>query len=42
MKQKRATNFTGAEGIALRKPGVCEAKHAREKLLNKAKCNTSV
>ena len=28
----------GAEGIALHKPGVCEAKHAKQtsKLLNKA------
>ena len=25
IKQKRATNFTGAEWIALHKPGVCEA-----------------
>ena len=30
----------GAEGKALHKPDVCEAKHAKQKLLNKAKaCN---
>ena len=33
MQHKRATNFTGAEGIALHKPGVCEPKHAKHKLL---------
>ena len=33
-KKKRATNFMGAEGKALHKPGVCEkAKHAKHKLL---------
>ena len=32
--KKRATNFMGAEGKALHKPGVCEkAKHAKHKLL---------
>ena len=30
MKQKRATNFTGAEGKALHKPNVCEAKHVKQ------------
>ena len=40
--QKRVTDFTGAEGKALHKPDVCEAKHAKQKLLNKAKLNTSV
>ena len=33
IKQTRATNFTGAEGIALHKPGVCETKHGKHKLL---------
>ena len=42
IKHKRATNFTGTEEIALHKPDVCEAKHAKQKLLNKAKLNTSV
>ena len=32
----------GAEGKALHKPGVCEAKHANKKILNKAKLNTVV
>ena len=39
MQHKRATNFTGAEGIALHKPGVCEAKHAKHKLLTTKACN---
>ena len=29
-KHKHATNLTGAEGVALHKPGVCEAKHAKQ------------
>ena len=29
-KHKHA-NLTGAEGVALHKPGVCEAKHAKKK-----------
>ena len=29
----------GAEGIALHKPGVCEAKHAKHKLLTTKACN---
>ena len=32
----------GAEGKALHKAGVCEAKHTKQKLLNKAKYNSSV
>ena len=35
----RATNFKGAEGIALHKSSVCEAKYAKHKLLTKKKCN---
>ena len=31
-----------AKGKALHKPDVCEAKHAKQKLLNKAKLNASV
>ena len=31
-KHKRATNFTEAEGIALHKPGACEAKQGKQKL----------
>ena len=34
--------ITGAEGKALHKPDVCEAKHAKQKLLNKAKLNITV
>ena len=34
--------MTGAEGKALHKPDVCEARNAKQKLLNKAKLNTSV
>ena len=29
IQHKRATTFMGAEGIALHKPGVCQAKHAK-------------
>lgn len=31
-KHKPATNFTEAEGIALHKPGACEAKQGKQKL----------
>ena len=34
--------ITEAEGKALHKPDVCEAKHAKQKLLNKEKLNTTV
>ena len=34
----RATNFMGAEGIALHKAGVCEAKHAKHKLPTTKAC----
>ena len=36
-QQKRVTDFTGAEGKALQKSDVCDANHAKQKLLNKAK-----
>ena len=37
LKQKCASNCTGAERKELYKPDVCEAKHTKHKLLNKAK-----
>ena len=41
-KHKHAINLTGAEGVALHKPDVCEAKHAKQKITVKAKLATSM
>ena len=35
---KRATNSMRAEGVAQHKPGVCEAKQAKHKLLTTKAC----